>query len=91
MKPKKEKRRELHFVCPECGSKDMLCATWESWVEVEHIYEEGGYDGCTFQSDITTFSCGDCGYELTNERGNKAYQEDLAEWVIKNCPQTDEA
>jgi hypothetical protein len=87
MKPKKEGRRELHFVCPECDSKDMLCATWESWIEVEHIYAEGGYDGGTFHNDIVTFSCGECGYDLTDEKGNKVYEDGLAEWVSKNCPQ----
>jgi predicted RNA-binding Zn-ribbon protein involved in translation (DUF1610 family) len=87
MKAKGKKRRELRFVCPECGSEDTLSAEYRSWVEVERIYADGGYDGPTFHNDIVTFSCGECGYDLTDEKGNKVYEDGLAEWVSKNCPQ----
>jgi hypothetical protein len=90
MKPKEDTRREVHFVCTECGSEDTLCAHFESWVEVEHIYAGGGYEGCTFHSDIVTFSCGECHYVLTDDQGNKVYEDELTAWVIKNCPQAHE-
>ena len=67
----------------------MLCANYQSWAEVEHIYADGGYDGPKFDNDIVTFSCGECGYVLTDEKGNKVYEEELAGWIKVHCSQDD--
>jgi predicted RNA-binding Zn-ribbon protein involved in translation (DUF1610 family) len=87
MNRENNRKRELHFVCPECGSEGPLCANYSSWREVEQIYTDGWYDGPVYESDIVTFECSECGYVLRDEKGNKVYEEELAEWVAKNCPQ----
>jgi hypothetical protein len=89
MNRENNRKRELRFVCPECGCEDTLCASYQCWVEVEHIYEGGEYEGATCENDIVTFSCGECGYVLTDEKGNKVYGDELAGWIKAHCSQDD--
>jgi predicted RNA-binding Zn-ribbon protein involved in translation (DUF1610 family) len=81
-KHESQKRRNLRFVCPKCGS-GWLCARNQVEIEIEDVSEDGCFGfGSTLEEMIMDFYCSDCGYIL--EFGD---EETLAEWLMTHCNQ----
>ena len=45
-----ESPRELKFICPECGSNELIAAVG-GWLEFEHVYDTGLLPGATSESN----------------------------------------
>jgi hypothetical protein len=79
-----DERRELRFVCPECGH-DGLQTLNESSIEVDHVYDDGDFEwGSVRHEEIMDYHCGGCGYVLELEE-----DEELHHWLIAHCKQDD--
>jgi len=106
----KKPRLELRFVCPTCGSRDLLitllCACYPTsmldYLEVDpdcledsEIHDKEPYDyHKSSHNDGWEFQCTTCGrtpeIEIEGKKRPVENEEELAEWLLKNCPQTDE-
>lgn len=81
-KQESEKKRELRFVCPECGA-NSLCSEASGYLNIDHVYENGVFTwGDMRPEEISEYFCRECGYELEFEE-----DEGIVEWLIAHCDQ----
>jgi len=91
--PKKTKKKGLLFTCPDCeehhlGLVEKVIVTYP----ITHISANGNLDYDYHQpriagdGEVVAYQCMDCGYELTDEKGNTITDWALvAKWVKKHC------
>ena len=87
---------ELIFTCPRCG-KHELCSVEQVIMTypIKKITDEDlNYDSdnpTAGDSQILSYQCMHCGYELEDEQGNSfTEQSDVIEWVRKNTSENTE-
>ncbi len=81
---------KLNFTCPKCnhnelGSVEQVIMTYPitEITDEDVVYD---YDNPTAgDSQILSYQCLNCGYELEDEQGNSFVdQSDVIEWIKKN-------
>ncbi len=85
--------REHEFTCPKCNhhelsSVEQVIMTYPITLIPDDGDLDYDYDNPTAgDSQILSFQCLYCGYELKDEQGNSIVeQKDVIEWIKKNTP-----
>jgi predicted RNA-binding Zn-ribbon protein involved in translation (DUF1610 family) len=74
--------RELRFVCPECGSNELIAAV-AGWLEIDDVYDNGVFTWSDIRiKQFEDVHCSDCGYDLGQDE-----EEGWIEWLISHCNQ----
>ena len=86
----------LNFVCPSCGCNDLEAVQTGVALsfKVINIDEEGFFELDLSESDggcTDRYQCHGCGWIMKDEKGESIKtEEEVVEWVKKNCPQPDD-
>ncbi len=88
---------ELIFTCPKCGkhelgSVEQVIMTYPITEINDEDLEYDTDNPTAGDSQILSYQCLHCGFELEDEQGNSfTEQSDVIEWIKKNLPEkTDE-
>jgi len=88
---KKNKMKGLVFTCPECGNHELgsveqVIMTYPILIIPKNGDLDYGYDNPDAgDGEVLAYQCINCGYELTDNKGNTITDcVDVPKWIKKN-------